>query len=139
MLGLLDKINSRILLKITLLVVVEIILIVGSFSVLAFFQSQQSSLGNTINIAGNNRFLATNLLLQTEKYLDGFSSTLQVVSAINGLQFNIMTLKQGGIISSVDLKPLQSNQPRDVENDLSEMGCLQALLYKGSIDHPTRS
>ncbi|NAL77514.1 sensor histidine kinase [Nitrososphaera sp. AFS] len=103
-----DKINSRILLKITLLVIVEIILIVSSFSVLAFF-SQQSSLGNTINIAGKNRFLATNLLLQTEKYLDGFSSTSQVAAAINGLQFNIVTLKQGGIISGIDLKPLQSN------------------------------
>ena len=30
----------------------EIILIVGSFGVLAYFQSQQSSLGNSINIAG---------------------------------------------------------------------------------------
>ncbi len=109
MLGLLDKINSRILIKITLLVIVEIILIVGSFSVLAFFQSQQSSLGNTINIAGNNRFLATKLLLQTEKYLDGFSSTPRVAAAINSLQFNIMTLKQGGVISGIDLKPLQSN------------------------------
>ncbi len=109
MLGFVDKINSKILLKITLLVIVEIILIVGSFSVLAFFQSQQSSLGNTINIAGNNRFLATKLLLQTEKYLDGFSSTSQVAAAINGLRFNIVTLKQGGIISGIDLKPLQSN------------------------------
>jgi nitrate/nitrite-specific signal transduction histidine kinase len=109
MLGFVDKINSRTLLKITLLVIVEIILIVGSFSVLAFFQSQQSSLGNTINIAGKNRFLATKLLLQTEKYLDGFSSTSQVAAAINGLRFNIVTLKQGGIISGIDLKPLQSN------------------------------
>src|SRR5690242_11054517 len=109
MLRIVDKIDSRILLKITLLVIVEIILIVGSFSVLAFFQSQQSSLGNTINIAGNNRFLATKLLLQTEKYLDGFSSTSQVAAAINGLRFNIVTLKQGRIISGIDLKPLQSN------------------------------
>ena len=109
MFGLMDKINSRILLKITVLVIVEIILIVGSFIVLVYFQSQQSSLGNTINIAGNNRFLATKLLLQTEKYLDGFSSTSQVAAAVNSLQFNIMTLKQGGIISGIDLKPLQSN------------------------------
>lgn len=38
--GLLEKINSKILLKITLLVIVEIILIVGSFSVLIYFQIQ---------------------------------------------------------------------------------------------------
>jgi signal transduction histidine kinase len=38
--GLLEKINSKILLKITLLVIVEITLIVGSFSVLIYFQIQ---------------------------------------------------------------------------------------------------
>jgi hypothetical protein len=107
--GLLEKINSKILLKITLLVIVEIILIVGSFSVLTYFESQQSSLGNTINIAGKNRYLTTNLLLQTEKYLDGSSNTSQVAAAINNLQYNIMTLKQGGIISGMDLRPLQSD------------------------------
>ena len=109
MTSLFQKINSKILLKITLLVIVEIILIVGSFSVLTYFQSQQSSLGNTINIAGKNRYLATNLLLQTEKYLHGSSSASQVVAAINNLQFNIMTLKQGGKVSGIELRPLQSN------------------------------
>ncbi|MGB6672216.1 MAG: hypothetical protein WBE34_07275, partial [Candidatus Nitrosopolaris sp.] len=65
------KITSKILLKITILVIVEIILIVGSFGVLAYFQSQQASIGNSINIAGKNRYLTANLLLQTEKYIDG--------------------------------------------------------------------
>jgi len=63
-------------------------------------------LGNTINIADKNRYLTTNLLLQTEKYLDGSSNTSQVAAAINNLQYNIMTLKQGGIISGMDLRPL---------------------------------
>src|ERR1041384_8271829 len=71
----LQKINSKILSKITLLVLIEILLIVGSFGVLAYFQSEQSSLGNSINIAGKNRYLTANLLLQTEKYLYGFSSS----------------------------------------------------------------
>ena len=64
---------SKILLKINLLVIIEIILIVGCFGVLAYFQSQQPSLGNSVNIAGKNRYLTANLLLQTEKYLDGTS------------------------------------------------------------------
>jgi nitrate/nitrite-specific signal transduction histidine kinase len=102
----LEKINSRILLKITLLVTIEIILIVGSFGVLAYFQSQQSSLGNSINIAGKNRYLTSNLLLQTEKYVDGTSNASQLKAAVNGLQSNIITLKQGGTISGVNLKPL---------------------------------
>jgi signal transduction histidine kinase len=108
LLNLLERINSKILLKITLLVIIEIILIVGSFSVLDFFQSQQSSLGNSINIAGKNRYLTANLLLQTEKYLDGSSDALQLKAATDSLQSNVITLKQGGMISGVDLKPLPS-------------------------------
>jgi nitrate/nitrite-specific signal transduction histidine kinase len=106
--NLLERINSKILLKITLLVIIEIILIVGSFGVLAYFQSQQSSLGNSINIAGKDRYLTSNLLLQTEKYLDGTSDASQLKAAMNSLQSNIITLKQGGTISGVELKPVPS-------------------------------
>ncbi|MFL6412009.1 MAG: ATP-binding protein [Nitrososphaeraceae archaeon] len=106
----LHRINSRILLKITLLVLIEILLIVGSFGTLAYFQSQQSSLGNSINIAGKNRYLTANVLLQTEKYLYGLSSDAsQLKNAMSSLESNILTLKQGGKILGVDLKPLHSN------------------------------
>lgn len=92
------------------MVIIEIVLIVASFGVLAYFQSQQSSLGNSINIAGKNRYLTANLLLQTEKYLYGLSSdTSQLKVAMNGLESNIITLKQGGTISDIDLTPLPSN------------------------------
>jgi hypothetical protein len=106
----LHRINSKILLKITLLVLIEIILIVGSFGVLAYFQSQQSSLGNSINIAGKNRYLTANVLLQTEKYLYGLSSDAsQLKNAMSSLDSNILTLKEGGKISGIDIKPLPSN------------------------------
>jgi signal transduction histidine kinase len=108
LLNLLERINSKILLKITFLVIIEIILIVGSFGVLAYFQSQQSSLGNSINIAGKNRYLTATLLLQTEKYLDGSRDASQLKVALDSFQSNIITLKQGGMISGVDLKPLPS-------------------------------
>jgi signal transduction histidine kinase len=88
---------------------IEIILIVGSFGVLAYFQSQQSSLGNSINIAGKNRFLTATMLLQTEKYLYGLSTdNSQLKIAMSNLESNIVTLKRGGMISDVDLKPLPS-------------------------------
>jgi signal transduction histidine kinase len=108
LLNLIERINSKILLKITFLVIIEIILIVGSFGLLAYFQSQQSSLGNSINIAGKNRYLTASLLLQTEKYLDGSLDASQLKAAMDSLQSNIITLKQGGVISGVDLKPLSS-------------------------------
>lgn len=81
-------------------------LIIGSFGVLAYFQSQGSSTGNSINIAGKNRYLTANLLLQTEKYLDGSSNISQLEDAMYKLQTNIMTLKQGGTISGINLRSL---------------------------------
>jgi signal transduction histidine kinase len=112
-----QKINSKVLSKITLLVVIEIVLLVCSFSILAYFQSQQSSLGNSINIAGKNRYLTANLLLQAEKYLYGLASSpppvtsdaSQLKDAMSSLESNIMTLKQGGKISGLNLKPLPPN------------------------------
>ncbi len=91
------------------MVIVEIVLIVSSFGVLAYFQSQQLSLGNSINIAGKNRYLTSSLLLQTEKYFDRTSNASQLGAAVNGLQLNIITLKQGGMISGVNLRPLSSD------------------------------
>ena len=101
-----QRIISKIVLKITILVIIEIILIVGSFGVLSYFQSLQSSLGNSINIAGKNRYLTANLLLQTERYLDGSSDISHLNVAMNSLQSNIISLKEGGRISGVELRPL---------------------------------
>jgi signal transduction histidine kinase len=117
------KIISKILLKITILVILEIILIVGSFSVLAYFQSQQSSIGNSINIAGKNRYLTANLLLQTEKHIGGSPDASQIKATMDSLQSNIMTLNQGGRISGIDLRPLPSGMLdmwKDVDQNWSD-------------------
>ena len=102
----LRNLNSKIILKISIFIIIVIILIIGSFGILAYFQSQGSSIGNSINIAGKNRYLTANLLLQTEKYLDGSSNISQLEDAMYKLQTNIMTLKQGGTISGINLRSL---------------------------------
>ena len=102
----LQRISSKVVSKIATLVIIEIILIIGSFGALSYYQSQQSSLANTINVAGKNRYLTSNLLLQTERYLDGTSNILQLNAAMNNLQSNMIDLKQGGIISGIQLQPL---------------------------------
>ncbi len=95
------------------MVIIEILLIIGSFGILAYFQSEQSSLGNSVNIAGKNRYLTANLLLQTEKYLYGlsspFSDTSQLKDAMSRLEANTITLKYGGNVAGADLKPLPPN------------------------------
>jgi signal transduction histidine kinase len=105
----LRNLNSKIILKISIFTIIVIILIIGSFGVLAYFQSQGSSTGNSINIAGKNRYLTANLLLQTEKYLDGSSNISQLEDAMYKLQTNIMALKQGGTISGINLRSLPSD------------------------------
>jgi signal transduction histidine kinase len=114
----LSFLTSRIIYKIGIMAAIIIAFSISSFATLAYFQSEQTLLGNSINIAGKNRFLTMNLLYQTSEYLNEISSfssssssaksVSRVNDAINNLNSNIMVLRQGGIISGIELKPLPS-------------------------------
>src|SRR5689334_1055339 len=93
--------------------------IISSFATLAYLQSHQTLLGNSINIAGKNRFLTMNLLYQASEYLNEVyffypsSSPIskgvsRVNDAMNNLNSNIMILREGGMIGGIELKPLPS-------------------------------
>jgi signal transduction histidine kinase len=104
-------IRSKIGLKIGTLVVIQIIFIISSFSILAYYESQGTHLGNSINIAGKNRFLASNLMLQISEYFleDNTSGDVSKINlAMNELESNILALRQGEKISDIALKPLPS-------------------------------
>jgi methyl-accepting chemotaxis protein len=115
-----QSLTSKVIYKIGLLATIIIVFIISSFAILAYFQSQQTLLGNSINIAGKNRFLTMNVLFQTSEYLNGiFSSSLlsssishnsiaKLNDAMNKLDTNIMVLKEGGKIAGIELKPLPS-------------------------------
>jgi signal transduction histidine kinase len=109
--------HSKIGLKIAILVVIQIIFIITSFSILSYYESQGTYLGNSINIAGKNRFLTSNLMLHLSEYFfEGSSDNdiskinhiSKINSAIDQLETNILALRQGGKVSDVDLKPLPS-------------------------------
>jgi hypothetical protein len=76
-------------------------------------------MGNSINVAGKNRFLTSNLMLHLSEYLltkDNNKSDSTVDSAINQLELNILALRQGSeniIATGIDLKPL----PREFLDD----------------------
>ena len=103
-------IRSKIGLKIAILVVIQIIFIITSFSILSYYESQGTYLGNSINIAGKNRFLTSNLMFHLSEYFfEGSSNDVSKInSAIDELETNILALRQGGKVSDVDLKPLPS-------------------------------
>jgi signal transduction histidine kinase len=110
-------IRSKIGLKIAILVVIQVIFIITSFSILSYYEYQGTYLGNSINIAGKNRFLTSNLMLHLSEYFfEGSSGNdiskinhiSKINSAIDQLETNILALRQGGKVSDVDLKPLPS-------------------------------
>ena len=98
--------SSRIITKIGILIVIEIIIILSSFVILVYFESLGTLLGNSINIAGKNRFLTANVQLATEEYQSGFVSLLNLKKALEMLDSNIFALKEGGSYADLELKPL---------------------------------
>jgi signal transduction histidine kinase len=69
-------------------------------------------LGNSINVAGKNRFLTSNLMLEISEYLNSEGNTKsssEINTAMNQLESNILALRQGGKIiagEEINLKPL---------------------------------
>ena len=142
-LALLRRANSKVILKITLLVIVEIGLICGSFFILTYYQSQGTSIGNSINLAGKNRYLTSNSLLQTEKFLDGSSDILKLETARDNLEANIKALSNGGTISGVNIKPLPSDFSDYLNNVTRDFSAYKVLIddniigrSQGALDTP---
>jgi hypothetical protein len=76
---------------------------------LAYFESQSTLIGNSINIAGKNRFLTSNVILEAERYLGGLWEVSKLNEAIAELDSNIRTLRTGGVIAgTTELGPLSS-------------------------------
>jgi hypothetical protein len=88
-----------------------------------------SYLGNSINIAGKNRFLTSNLMFSTAEYfMENSSETSKIDSAIDQLESNILTLKDGGKISGIDLKPLPPDFSRDWDDVYQKWILLKTIL-----------
>lgn len=133
---LLQRAKSKVILKITLLVIVEIGLICGSFYILTYYQSQGTSIGNSINAAGKNRYLTSNSLFQTEKFLDGSSNILALKMGIDNLESNIEALSYGGAVPGANIISLPSDFSgylNNVKRDFSTYKALiQSKIFGGS-------
>ena len=132
---------SKIGLKIGLLVVIQIAFVICSFSILSYYESQGTHLGNSINIAGKNRFLTSNLLLQISEYFSqegNNSDQSKIRSAMNQLETNILALKQGGMISDIDLRPLPPMFVKDWNTIYQGWVSLKGILTN-NVMQPTES
>lgn len=92
--------------KVAILIGIEIVLIAGSFGYLAAHEAQNQLIGNSINIAGKNRFLAASVLLQTEYYLSGSGTSLAVEESLRDLEANLLLLRDGGEAGRIELGAL---------------------------------
>ena len=109
-------IRSKLGSKIVIFVFILIILVISTFIIFSYYQSQMTYIGNSINIAGKNRFLTSNVMYQVSEYVaeDNTKNSSKINSAINQLESNIFALKQGeSNIAGIDLKPL----PREFIDD----------------------
>jgi signal transduction histidine kinase len=132
----LSTIRSKIGLKIGLLVTIQIAVVICSFGILSYYDSQDTHLGNSINIAGKNRFLTSNLLLQISEYFSqggNGSSLFNIRSAMNQLESNILTLEQGGMIADIDLRPLPSRFSEDWDTIYQQWVSLKEILTNNII------
>src|SRR5215217_2781876 len=122
-------IRSKIGKRIGILVFIQIFVIIISLVILSYYQSQMTYLGNSINIAGKNRFLTSNLMLSTAEYFMHNSSDISKVDiAIEQLDSNILMLKHGGKVSDIDLKPLPAEFVVDWDQIYKKWILLKTIL-----------
>jgi signal transduction histidine kinase len=88
--------KEKIIFKLAILIAIEVLLVVGSFGIITYIQSQSTDIGNTINLAGKNRYLTANLLLQFGKVNDGSAQMDSLRNASDALNENISFLRSGG-------------------------------------------
>ncbi len=95
--------------KIVILISLQIIIIITSFLTLVYFESQVLYTGNMVNIAGKNRFLASEVL--SELHHSQFFNTEKHnahLGTLVELERNIIFLKDGGKVSAIEIPPLPS-------------------------------
>jgi len=97
--------------RIIFLVIIQISLIVVSVLILTNFESQNTLLGNSINVASHNIQLVDEVLFEMEKYRIGEPFIGKPTLALSNLNDNINVLKDGGNIGGleVDLLPKKFN------------------------------
>ena len=133
--------RSKIGRRIVILVFIQIFFIIISLIIVSYYQSQMTYLGNSINIAGKNRFLSSNLMYDTAEFFLGNSSDISNINSdIKELETNILTLKQGGKISDIELKPLPDEFSNDWDNIYQKWILLKTTLTNNILkESQTRS
>jgi signal transduction histidine kinase len=135
--------KDKIIFRLALLVAIEVLLVVSILGISTYIESQSTAVGNTINIAGKNRYLTSNFLLELEKVNHGTAYIENLRNATDALNTNILFLRSGGHITSpsgdIILAPLSAKyldkwyEIREKGNTLNQY---VGLLGQGSTTSP---
>ena len=100
--------------KISILVSIQIVLILGSFLVLAYLETTKALHGNLVNVSGKNRFLASEIKNEINHVIFHVTANSEF-TAINSLEDNLLFLKDGGTNQGIELESLSSKYNQDWE------------------------
>ncbi len=92
--------------KIALIVGIQIGIILVSFIILESFESQKIFLGNSVNMAGKNRYYAMLSLSEVKSEYIGGKITGDPTSVLRTYEENLRLLKGGGSEDGIQLAPL---------------------------------
>ncbi len=114
------KVNT----KISLIVIFQISLIIGSFLSMTILESQMSLTGNSVNVAGKNRLLTSQFLNEVKDYVYVKNSQIEPEIKLNELKENIILLKNGGTDKNIEIKKLDKkfiNQWNDISQQFEAL------------------
>jgi signal transduction histidine kinase len=99
--------------QVSIIIIFQIALIMGSFLTLAIFESQTALLGNSINVAGKNRFLASQFVDEVKDYAYVKNPEAKPEEKLIALEENIFLLKKGGMLNENEIPKLDIKFEQD--------------------------
>ena len=101
--------------KVAIIIISQIALIFGTFLTLAIFESQTALLGNSINVAGKNRFLASQFIDEVKDFSYLKNPDANPEEKLIALEENINLLKNGGMLKESKIPSIDQRFVRDWE------------------------
>jgi K+-sensing histidine kinase KdpD len=123
--------------KIYLIVLSQIVLIFGSFVSMTILESQESLIGNSVNIAGKNRLLASQFLNEVKDFVYEKDSDATPDKKLNELEKNIILLKNGQNEGDIKIQKLDEqfmNEWNDVFQQFEKLKSEFTVIQENNND-----
>lgn len=92
--------------KVSIIILCQIGIIVGSFLTIAFYESQTALLGHSINVAGKNRLLSSEFINEVKDHVFLKNPNANPMNKLNEIEENINLLKNGGELDENEIPKL---------------------------------